>query len=160
MFDFIETLPPDVLGIRATGRITADDYRDLLLPRLNAKLAEHDRIKVLFVAPQEFRGYTADAAWQDAQAGVKHWRDISRIAVVTNSVWLRAAAHMLSPFFPGDIRVFALTERTAAQNWLLRGPTAQTAPEPHQENMVERDVINPTLYNVGEVVREFEEGRE
>lgn len=160
MFDFIETLPPDVLGIRATGRITADDYRDLLLPRLNAKLAEHDRIKVLFVAPQEFRGYAPGAAWQDAQAGMKHWRDISRIAVVTDSAWLRAAAHMVSPFFPGDIRVFALTERTAAQNWLLRGPTVQTAPQEHEENMMERDVINPTLYNVGQVVREVEEGRE
>jgi hypothetical protein len=48
---------------------------------------------------------------------MRHWGAFTRVAVVTESAWLRAAVTMFSPFFPGHVRVFGLGALEAAKAW-------------------------------------------
>lgn len=122
MLKLIVGLPPDVLGVEASGTVTHEDYLKLLIPAAEEKLVRGP-IKMLYVAGPDFTGYELEAMWDDAGFGMKHWRDFKRIAVVTESTWLRAAVTMFSPFFPSEIRLFKLDERAAAEAWIMREET-------------------------------------
>ncbi|MDA9436870.1 STAS/SEC14 domain-containing protein [Bradyrhizobium sp. CCBAU 51627] len=119
MLKLIEGLPPDVLGIEAAGKVTHDDYREVLIPAAEAKIVQGP-IRMLYVAGSDFTGYELEALWDDAAFGFKHWHQFKRIAVVTDSAWLRAAITMFRPFFPSQIRLFRLAELAAAKDWIIR----------------------------------------
>ena len=119
MLKLIEDLPTEVLGVEATGTVTHEDYRKVLIPAAEAKMI-HGPVKMLYVAGPEFSGYALEALWDDAAFGLKHWRQFSCIAMVTESAWLRAAVTMFSPFFPSEVRLFKISELEAAKHWIVQ----------------------------------------
>jgi len=123
MLKLIEGLPPEVLGVKATGTVTHEDYQKVLIPAAEAKMTGGP-IKMLFVAGSEFSGYALEALWDDAAFGSKHWRQFRRVAVVAESGWLRAAVTMFSPFFLSHVRLFKPGELNAAKEWLNRDDKA------------------------------------
>ena len=60
MFKIIEGLPPDVLAIEASGKVTHDDYRDTLIPKAEAMIAKWP-IKMLYVIGEDFTGFDHQA---------------------------------------------------------------------------------------------------
>ena len=63
MIEPLENLPAGVIGFRAVGRVEASDYRDVLVPALDAVLREHGRINVvLVIGGRAAAGVTAAAA--------------------------------------------------------------------------------------------------
>jgi len=117
MFIVMEGLPRDVLGIEATGKITHADYQDILIPMAESAMAK-GRAKMLFVAGPDMTGISLEALWDDAAFGMRHWRDVGQVAVVTDHAWLRGAASLFTPFFPGEVRIFSLSELAAAKAWI------------------------------------------
>ena len=117
MFKVIEGLPPDVLAIEATGKITHDDYVHTLIPRAEAIMARRP-LKMLFVIGTEFTGFELEALWDDATFGLMHWRDYSRIAVVTDHAWIRAMTGVFTPFMPAEVRLFGLSDLPRARDWI------------------------------------------
>ena len=120
MFKLIEDLPPGVLGIEATGRVTHEDYRNILIPKAEAMIAKGP-VKLLYVAGKDFEGYELEALWDDSAFGVKHWHDFTRVAVVAviaDQAWLRAAVTMFKPFLPCEVRLFNLGDPAAAKTWI------------------------------------------
>jgi hypothetical protein len=117
MFKLIEDLPPGVLGIEATGKVTHEDYKNILIPRAEAMIAKGP-VKLLYVAGKDFEGYELEALWDDSAFGVKHWHDFTRVTVVANQAWLRAAVTMFKPFLPCEVRLFNLGDLAAAKTWI------------------------------------------
>jgi hypothetical protein len=117
MFKLIEGLPPDVLAIEAAGKVTHEDYRGTLIPKAEAMMAKGP-IKMLYVIGKEFTGYELEAMWDDGAFGIKHWREFRQVAVVADQAWLRAAVSMFTPFFPAEVRLFALAELSEAKDWI------------------------------------------
>jgi hypothetical protein len=125
MFRIIEGLPPDVLGVEASGRVTHEDYRDVLIPKLEALLARGPA-EMLYAIGEDFTGFDLEAMWDDAALGFTHWRDFRRVAVVADQTWLRAAASMFKPFFPCEMRLFTRSQMNAAKDWISHpAPAAQ-----------------------------------
>jgi hypothetical protein len=121
MFRFIEDLPPNVIGIEAIGKITHEDYRDTFIPIAEAMIGKGP-IKMLYVMGEDFAGFEAEALWDDSAFGVRHWRDFSHIAVVTDHAWLSAMVAMFRPFFHGEVRLFKGAELPAAKAWITSMP--------------------------------------
>ncbi len=119
MLKLMEGLPANVLGIEATGKVTHDDYRKILIPAAEAMMASGP-IGMLYVTSPSFTGYELEALWDDGAFGIKHWRQFKRIAVVTDSTWLRAAITMFCPFFPSEIHLFKTSELAVARDWIAR----------------------------------------
>ena len=117
MLKLIEDLPPTVLGVEASGKVTHEDYQNILIPNAEAMMAKGP-INMLYVIGDDFTGYELGALWDDGAFGVKHWHDFSRIAVVADNAWLRAAVGMFKPFFPHEVRLFHLSDLAAAKAWL------------------------------------------
>ena len=120
MFKLIEGLPQDVLAVEATGKVTHKDYLDTLIPKAEAMMAKGP-IRLLYVIGNDFAGFELEALWDDGEFGLKHWHDFSRIAVVADQAWLRAAVSMFTPFFRGEVRIFQVSELAAAKAWIADG---------------------------------------
>jgi hypothetical protein len=123
MFRFIDGVPPNVLAIEASGKVTHEDYRNTLIPRVEAMLARGP-VRMLYVIGKEFTGFELEALWDDGSLGFKHWRDFSHVAVVADQAWLRAAVSMFMPFFHGEVRMFGLSQLPAAKDWITAGERA------------------------------------
>jgi hypothetical protein len=119
-FEEIEGLPGDVVALRAVGIITAQDYRDTLIPLVKEKLKTHDKIKCLIVLGEEYATYSGDAAWSDMKFGVGHVRDFSRAAMVTDIGWITRAAKLFMPLMPFAFETFPLAELENAKEWIKR----------------------------------------
>ncbi len=123
MLRLIDGLPPDVLAIEATGKVTHEDYHNTLIPRAEAMMA-NGPIRMLYVIGRDFTGYELEALWDDSKFGIQHWHDFSHVAVVADQVWLRASVSMFTPFFHGEVRLFKLSELDAAKAWIVDGKRA------------------------------------
>lgn len=117
MLKVIEGLPKGVLGVEASGKVTHADYRDVLIPRAEAMLAKGP-ISMLYVVGDDVTGFELEAMWDDGRFGVTHWRDFSRIAIVTNQGWLRASVSLFTPLMPAEVRLFAISKLPQAKQWI------------------------------------------
>jgi hypothetical protein len=117
MLKMIEGLPPGVLAIEASGKVTHEDYRDVLIPRAEAMMASGP-VRMLYVVGEDFNAFEPEALWDDSVFGLKHWHDFSHIAVVTDHAWLSAMVNMFKPFFHGDVRLFKVAALPAAKDWI------------------------------------------
>ena len=119
-FEIIEGLPRDVVAVRAVGIITAQDYQDMLMPLVEEKLKQHDKLKCLFVLGDEYTTYSGGAAWEDTKFDLKLMRHFSSVAVVTDVGWIAKAIRMIAPLMPYEFRIFPLAELDEAKAWIKR----------------------------------------
>jgi hypothetical protein len=56
MIELIEGLPEPVVRLRATGKVTQEDYHETVLPAVRAMLESRDRIRLLYVVGDDFDG--------------------------------------------------------------------------------------------------------
>lgn len=119
MIEILNGFPDDVLAVSGTGRITADDYRDVLIPEATRRAARHSRMRVFYLLGSRFGGLTAGAAWLDFKFGVSHWKNFSRIAVVSDVGWIRYAVRIFAPLLTSPVRVFATADETEARTWIV-----------------------------------------
>jgi len=145
MFKIIPGLPKNVLGVEAHGKITDADYQEVLIPRANEMLAKHTAISVLYVAGKDFKGYDSTAVWDDEIFGLNHWSNFTSIAIVTDVVWLRTAAHLFSPLFPGALKIFDLADLSAAKAWIKKNGIVEDKKGP---DLVKREIVVPILYDI------------
>jgi hypothetical protein len=117
-FEAIAGLPSDVVGLKVSGIVTSQDYRDMLVPLVERKLKTHDRLKFLVVVDDDFISYSPEAAWDDARFGFSHWADFGRIAVVTDIGWIRTSARLFAPLMSAELHIFAADELEDARRWI------------------------------------------
>ena len=118
MIRVLDGMPEGVLGFEASGKLTAEDYTEVLAPALQAASAGSENIRVLLDFTGEFDGMEAGAVWQDIKTGLRDWNDWERIALVTDHTWMRDGLNKFSWAVPGQARAFPSSERDAAMVWV------------------------------------------
>jgi hypothetical protein len=117
MIRLLSDMPVGVLGVEAVDDVEREDYEHVLLPAVEATLAEHGKIRLVYVLGPEFDDYEGDAVWEDLKLGVRHPASFERIAVVTDAGWARPALKVFSVLWPGKARAFKLAELASAKRW-------------------------------------------
>jgi hypothetical protein len=117
-FELIEDLPDNVVGIRAVGEVGEDDYEDVLDPAIAAALGRHDKIRLLYVLGSEFTGYEADAMWEDTKLGLKTFTKYDKMAIVTDTSWLRRSVKAFGWLIPGEVKVYPYDQLEQARAWI------------------------------------------
>jgi SpoIIAA-like len=108
-------LPDGVIGFEASGKLRAEDYRDIILPALE-RAAASGEVRFVVVIP-EFGGMSGGALWQDLKVGIEHLRAWKRIALVTDIEWMDRMTSLFGWMTPGEVRHFPLAQRDAAIAW-------------------------------------------
>lgn len=114
MLEPITNLPDGVIGFEAVGEVGSDDYRNALIPAIEA---HEGPVRLVYVLGARFTGYTGGAAWQDAKLGLDHHGRWHRAAIVSDLDWVRHLATAFGWMVPGHLAVFALSDRDAAISW-------------------------------------------
>ena len=48
MITLLSNLPDNIIGLNATGRVTGDDYLQVLVPAVEVALERHDKIRLIY----------------------------------------------------------------------------------------------------------------
>ena len=118
MIRMLEGLPDGVIGFEAIGEVHGKDYRDVIDPALEQAISQFGRVRLLYLLGDEFAGYTLPAMLDDAAVGTRDWSHMSRIAVVSETEWVRAGVHAFAWMVPGRIHVYSVSQRSEAEAWL------------------------------------------
>ena len=110
MIEHLPTADADQLEFRFSGRITQADYDQIMIPNVEAALKDHDHIRILAIFDADFSGYDMSAAWADTTLGLSHWSGFDRIAVATETGWLRTSIRMAGAVLPCPVQVFGLAD--------------------------------------------------
>ena len=117
----IEVLPEskgNVLVLSATEKLTDQDYKDVLIPRLEAIIREHGKARLLLSMDDEFHGWTAAAAWDDARFGVPHRKDFDKVGVIGGPKWVEWSFKLGGMLVSGEVRSFSPSEYEEALRWI------------------------------------------
>lgn len=118
MIKVVEGFPQSVVGFIAEGRVTRQDYAEVLIPAVEAALHKRERIRCYYELGPDFTGFDAAALWEDAKVGIGHLSRWERVAVVTDTEWIRVAMNALRFLIPGEVRVFASGQAAEARAWI------------------------------------------
>jgi hypothetical protein len=118
MIELITNLPDNVVGFAASGQVSGDDYKTVIIPAVETAFGRHKKIRLLYHIGQEFKKFTTTALWDDARVGFHHLTGFERIAVVTDVGWIQTMARGVGLAMPGELRVFADAELEQAKVWI------------------------------------------
>jgi len=125
MIELMDGLPEGVAGVRFSGRVTAEEYRDALLPRLTELAEGEDRIRLLVLLDAGFERFEPGALWEDTKFGVhdglRHASKFLRTALVSDADWAHHVIGLFGWMVPGDIKAFDLADLDAATAWVAGG---------------------------------------
>jgi SpoIIAA-like len=123
VIEVLDPMPPGTIGFRATGRVTGEEYHDVLLPAMRAA-ADAGDVRMVFAVGPGFEKFEPGALLEDARVGVTfgiaHRHAWKRTAVVTDVDWITKAIHMFDWLTPGEVRVFELHQLEDAKTWVAR----------------------------------------
>jgi hypothetical protein len=105
-----------ILKVQVNGKLTKEDYEEFV-PRAEQLIQQHGKVRILFEM-RDFHGWHAGAAWEDLKFGVKHFKDIERIAMVGEKAWQHGMTAFCKPFTVAEVRYFDHTEADQARAWI------------------------------------------
>src|SRR5688572_28503165 len=117
MIRLLGDMPPGVLGLEAVDDVEKEDYKNVIAPAVEAAIAQHGKIRLVYVLGHEFDEYEGDAIWDDIKLGARHPASFERMAIVTDARWAGPATKVFSVLLPGRARAFPLAELEAAKRW-------------------------------------------
>jgi hypothetical protein len=120
VFDRIDEMPAGTIGLRASGRLTRDDYWQVLEPALREGI-EAGELRLVFVLT-DFQGLEAAAIPEDVKTGLSAWfghhSAWKRFALVTDVEWVAKAMRMFKWMTPGEVMIVDLDQLEAAKAWV------------------------------------------
>jgi len=121
VIELVAGLPKNVVGISVRGRLTMQDCRDVLMPAMQKSLKYHDKIRLYYELGSRFPG----AAWDDLDLGLEHFSRCERVAIVTDTGWVRHTVKAVRFLIPSEIRVFSTIEAEEGRAWITAAPGAE-----------------------------------
>ncbi len=118
MIEFIEGFPEGTIAIAGKGRVTAEDYDKVLIPKIEETLERHGKLSLYCELGEGFSGIDAAAVWKDLKIGVAHLSRWERMAIVTDVEWIRFAINAFRFLMLGRVRVFSTGDVSEARAWI------------------------------------------
>lgn len=109
-------------ALKATGKLSKEDYENVFEPLLEEARREGRRLRVLFELGPDFEGFTAGGAWEDAKMGLRYLRLFDACAIVSDLTWIRESTNVARFMMPCPVEVFGNQEREKAIGWLRSVP--------------------------------------
>jgi SpoIIAA-like len=117
MIRILGDMPEGVLGLEAIDDVEKEDYENVIVPAVNQAIAQHGKVRLVYVLGPKFDEYEGEAVWEDLKLGVRNPTSFERMAIVTDARWAGPAVKIFSILWPGQARAFPLSELESAKRW-------------------------------------------
>ena len=124
MIEILTDVPPGVVGVRARGTLTREEYDDVVVPMLDEAHRTGRRLRILCEVGADYTGLTPGAMWEDLRLGTRALHLFDGCAVVSDVPWIRETTRLARFLLPYPVRVFAEGDRAEAAAWLAALPEA------------------------------------
>ncbi|WP_145854409.1 SpoIIAA family protein [Pedobacter suwonensis] len=118
MLTEITGLPDHIFGVRATGEVTSDDIKSVLLTGLQRTARRFKEIRYLLVLETDVKNFTAGAWAQDIKAGLQNFSKWKKIAVVSAEKGVEWFTDVFTIATHGQSKGFKPEEIEEAKAWL------------------------------------------
>ncbi len=118
MVHILTDLPHNIVGFKAVGEVTENDFKVTVLPNVQKLIDKTDSLNYLLVLDTSIKNFTAAAWWQDAIMGVKHLTKWKRAAIVSDVEAIRVFTKIFSVLIPGEFKGFKHEELQEAIDWV------------------------------------------
>ncbi len=119
MIEILAGFPDSVIALSAKGRVTRQDYEEVLIPKVSESFGRHSGMRCYYELGNAFEGMAAGAMWEDFKLGIEHIKGWERVAVVTDVDWIRATINAFRFLVPGEIKVFGTRQTEEARRWII-----------------------------------------
>ena len=120
MIERIDDMPAGTIGLRASGKLTRAEYREVLEPALREGL-ESGELRLVFVL-DSFDGIELAAVPEDIKTGLSAWighhSAWKRFALVTDVDWVAKSMHLFAWLTPGEVKTYGLDGLEEAKAWV------------------------------------------
>ncbi len=116
MLERIEDLDPSVIGYRAVGDFTTDDFRAAIEPELATVRERTGTLRLLLHLGEKFTGF-GEGSWSDLTDGIRHIH-FHKGAVVTDDGGIATGINIVKWTLHGHIRTFHNDEFDKAAHWV------------------------------------------
>lgn len=116
MIEQIKNLPDNMVGFRASGEVSKDDFEIVhkKVEQLVDKTGKLNYMLFLDTPPSEF---TMGAWWEDALLGIKNITKWNRAAIISDSETVDKFTAVFSKVMPGEFKVFQKNDLERAIDW-------------------------------------------
>ena len=106
----------NILGYKAAGTITKEDYKTLTTD-VEALVQQEGSIRLLLDL-EEFKGEEIKAWGADLKFGHEYRKKISKMAIVGDKKWQEWLTAVVDPFYAREAKFFPTDDRAMAWEWL------------------------------------------
>ena len=118
MLQRMNDVPENMIGYRATGQITQDDFTLGVIPVIEKTIEKQGTLNYLLVLDPSVKSNCFTTWWQEALLSLKNLRDWHRVAVVTDSEEIKDFMYLFSLVTPGEFKGFSYDHLYTAIDWV------------------------------------------
>lgn len=118
MISKINDLPANMIGFRATGDVTAEDFQNTVIPDVKEFLKTQDNLNYMLVLDTDVKNFTSGAWISDAWLGLKELTKWNRSAIISDSQTIKVLTDIFSKVMIGEFKVFEHSEYDRAVAWV------------------------------------------
>ena len=118
MIQHLPNLPSNIVGFKAVGEITENDFSETVLPKVKALIAKTDQLNYLLVLETSLKNFTVGAWMKDAFMGIKYITKWKRAAIVSDVEAIRSFTNFFSYLMPGEFKGFEHKDLEKAIDWV------------------------------------------
>jgi hypothetical protein len=112
-------VPANVVGVRALGKVTEEDYKTALVPALEKAAKELGELNFLMIFETDLRNFSYGAWMEDAKMSLKHFGKWNRVAIVSDQKIVEKLAHLFNFISPAEAKGFPISDIELAKTWVV-----------------------------------------
>ena len=116
MIQQITDLPENMVGFRASGEVTKDDF-DIVLKKVEEIVEKTGKLNYLLYLETSPANFTIGAWMKDGLLGVQNITKWNRAAIVSDSEIVKKFTDVFSDIMPGEFRGFEMDDLQHAIDW-------------------------------------------
>lgn len=118
MLQLMKDVPQHVIGVRALGNVSKDDYEQTLVPAIEKAVKEDGELNLLMAIETDISHFTYGAWMQDAKVSLKHFGKWNKVAIVTDQKAIEKISPVMSFLSPAEVKGFPVSDIELAKTWL------------------------------------------
>lgn len=116
MIEQIKNLPDNMVGFRASGEVTKDDF-EIVKTKVEKLVDKTGKLNYLLYLENSPADFTFGAWMQDALLGIKNLTKWNRAAIISDSETVDKFTSVFSKLMPGEFKVFQKNDLERAIDW-------------------------------------------
>lgn len=117
MIGILPGLAPNVIGFRASGDVTREDYEKVVFPEVRKHTQNGKDLNFVFYVETPSKNFSIGAWIRNLWLGLKEFSLWNKVAIISDQEKVRHFTDAISPLLPGEYKGFRPDQLDAAVRW-------------------------------------------